>query len=337
MTPSTRNRTGWLLLACLLIVCPARAVLFYDTADPTHNTTAPTGTYADSGWQYEGRFGTFLGTMIAPQYFITAQHIGVQGTTFVSTAAFNGSADITYNVDTSANGGVGYWDIAGTDFRIFKVTTGFNQWAPLYQGSSELGGTVVTNGLGGPRGAAVMVDNGLGPVLAGWKETSGGLTARWGTNQVSAIVPDALSPVGSLLEAQFNALPGTDESFLSPGDSGAGLFIKDAGTWKLAGVNYAIEGNFDTNNTVGDGSDFLAALFNKAGLYEGTDGTGWTYQTPTGTDQPISFYASRISDSTSAISSIAVVPEPAPALLLLCALGLLGRPKRAITAKPRQA
>ncbi|MDB6138706.1 MAG: hypothetical protein JWO94_1778, partial [Verrucomicrobiaceae bacterium] len=160
---SARLNLGLLLGASLLIIDQAQAVLFYNTADTTHNTTAPTGAYADSGWQYEGLFGTFLGTAIAPQYFITAQHIGVQGTTFVSTATFNGSADATYNVDTTANGGVGYWDIAGTDFRIFKVTGTFAQWAPLYQGASEISATVVTTGNGGPRGAAVMVDNGLGP------------------------------------------------------------------------------------------------------------------------------------------------------------------------------
>lgn len=332
MTCGTRFHTALYLLAGLLMAGQARAVLYYDdaaAADPNHNTTAPTGTYADSGWQYEGQFGTFLGTMIAPQYFITAQHIGVQGTSFVSTAAFNGTANINYTVDTSANSGVGYWDIAGTDFRIFKINETFSQWAPLYTGTTELGATVVTNGLGGPRGAAVTVDYGLGPQLDGWKLTPGGTTAHWGTNQISSIIPDAFSPVGSLLAAEFNALPGTDESFLSGGDSGAGLFIKDGGVWKLAGVNYGIEGNFDTNNTTGDSSEFTAALFDKSGLYEGSDASGWTYQTPLGGAKPIDFYASRISDSIPAIASIAVVPEPSSLLLLAAgAFVLQGRRRR---------
>ena len=316
------------LLASLGWVCPAKAVLFYDTGDSTHNTTAPSGAYTGAGWQYEGVFGSFLGTAIAPQYFITAQHIGIQGSTFVSAGVFNGGGDVTYHVDTSANGGAGYWDIGGTDFRIFKISETFNQWAPLYTGSSELGATIVTTGMGGPRGAPVMVDTGLGPQLKGWQLNGSDLTARWGTNQISGMVPVGFSPVGALLAAEFNASPGTDEAFLSPGDSGGGVFILDHGVWKLVGVNYAIDGAFDKNSTVGDGSEFSAALFDKGGLYEGSDSSGWTYQTPTGVDQPINFYVSRISDSASAIGSIATVPEPCGGLLVLAGAGLMGVVRR---------
>lgn len=52
------------------------AVLFYSTSDPIHNTTAPTGSLTNSGWQYEGEWNGFLGTAIAPRYFITAKHVG---------------------------------------------------------------------------------------------------------------------------------------------------------------------------------------------------------------------------------------------------------------------
>lgn len=143
-----------LVLAASLSVIPtAEAILFYDTADPTHNTTVPTGIYADSGWQYEGVYGGFLGTMIAPQLFITAQHIGLQGATFISSDVFNGTAsDVTYTIDASANGGIGYWDIPGTDLRILKINEVFPNYAPLYTGSLENGSALVTMGLGG-RGA----------------------------------------------------------------------------------------------------------------------------------------------------------------------------------------
>ncbi|MDI1311498.1 hypothetical protein [Prosthecobacter sp.] len=32
----------------------------------------------------------------------------------------------------------------------------------------------------------------------------------------------------------------------------------------------------DTNNVVGDGTDIYAALFDRGGLYQGSDSFGWT-------------------------------------------------------------
>ncbi len=310
------------LFACILLI-PGRAhaVLFYDTGDPTHNTTAPTGAYADSGWQYEGTFGNFLGTMIGSQYFVTAQHIGVASNTFVSDAKFNGVADVTYNVDTSANGGVGYWDIPGSDLRVYKIVQTFSSYAQLYTGTGEVGQTLVVNGMGGGRGNSIFVDSGLGPVLKGWGGSGTDAVARWGTNQFSSIVPASQSPVGELLVAQFNALPGTDEATLTGGDSGGGVFIKDNGVWKLAGVNYAIDGSFSTTTPPKDSNSFAADLFDKGGLWEGSDASGWTFNPDTPIDNPSQFYASRVSDYTLPLDSIIGVPEPGA--LVLAALGFM--------------
>src|SRR2546423_6641044 len=62
----------WLLLAPSV----GSGIIFYSTGDPAHNTTAPVGAITNSGWQYEGLWGAYLGTPIAPKYFITATHIG---------------------------------------------------------------------------------------------------------------------------------------------------------------------------------------------------------------------------------------------------------------------
>jgi len=308
-----------LSLLCLSVT-PCRAIVFEATADPTHNTTAPTGTFADSGWQYEGIYGSYLGTMIAPQYFITAQHIGNQGSTFTQSSIFSGGADTTYNIDTAANGGTGYWDIAGTDLRIFKIQETFATYAPLYTGSLETGLTMEINGRGGPRGAAVLVSG----VLHGWQDTSPDGIARWGTNTVSGIYSSA---IGDLLTASFSASGTAEEATLSNGDSGGGVFVNDGGVWKLAGVNYSIDGMFDTNNVVGDGTDFNAALFDRGGLYQGSDSFGWTLIPNLPLDNPSSMYASRISTSAVSIMAITMVPEPQSALLVMLALstGLLQR------------
>jgi hypothetical protein len=308
-------------------VMPGQAIVFYDTGDAGHNTTAPTGIYEDSGWQYEGRYGSFLGTIIAPQYFITAQHFGTQGGTFVHSGIFNGGADVVYNIDLAANGGAGYWDIAGTDLRIFRVEEYFPYYAPLYTGTLEVGMTLVTHGMGGPRGGEVLVSGDL----HGWEHSGGDGTARWGTNIISSIQPTAQ---GDLISATFSASGTLHEATLSVGDSGGGVFVNDGGGWKLAGVNYSVDGHFDTNNTVGDGSDFNAALFDRGGLYQGSDEFGWSFNLDLPLDNPSSMYATRISSNAVAITSIALVPEPQSALLVLLAALCGVCQRRRVTPQP---
>src|SRR5882672_648102 len=99
-------KRGFVLASALVLQnFNGHAVLFYATADPAYNTTAPTGTLAGSGWQYQGLWGNVLGTAIAPQYFIAARHVGGSvGQAFV----LNG---VTYK--TTA-----FWDDIYTDFRV---------------------------------------------------------------------------------------------------------------------------------------------------------------------------------------------------------------------------
>lgn len=313
-----RSLRGLVLTAVISMgqLSQVKAVLFYDTGSSAHNTASPSGAYENSGWQYQGYYGSFLGTMIAPQYFITAQHMGTQGTSFVSAGLFNGAVDVTYTIDTAANGGAGYWDIAGTDLRILKINEYFPVFATLYTGSSEQGMEMVTMGRGGVRGADVMVSG----THQGWRHTSSDGTARWGSNLVSDVT--TVPGLGSLLVASFDASGPehtAEEATLSVGDSGGAVFVNDGGIWKLAGINYSVDGYFDTNSTTGDNSEFNAAMFDRGGLYQGSDSQGWNLIPDTGTDNPSSLYASRISTSAATIQAIAVVPEPHSALLIALA------------------
>src|SRR4051794_20954262 len=72
------------LLGSVLLLTPlvSPAVILFRTPNPTANTTAPTGGLSSSGWQFEGLWGSFLGTPMAPHFFLSAKHIGQAGTSF---------------------------------------------------------------------------------------------------------------------------------------------------------------------------------------------------------------------------------------------------------------
>ena len=310
------------IIALLLAgVLPGGAVMFYDTGDPAyHSETAPGGLLTGSGWQYQGEFGDFLGTMISPHHFITAAHIGVPSTTFVSRSHFNGGSDVTYNINTSANGGTGFWSIPGTDLRIFEVAGMFPEYAPLYTGSDEVGKDLVVMGRGTQRGAAVE----LSAVLKGWSWGAVDNKARWGANTVAEVVD---SGGASYLRAAFDALPGTDEAHLSVGDSGGALFINDMGIWKLAGINYAVDGQWDFDG-LANGDGFNASLFDARGLYVGSDGAGWNIVPDDIAAVPSSFYSTRISGYVGQIQAITGVPEPGVTALLIFGVALFLRRRR---------
>ncbi len=299
-------------------VLPCGAVVFYDTGDITHNReVAPGGSLADSGWQYQGEFGVYLGTMISPNHFITASHIGVPSTNFVSPSYFNGVSDVTYNINTSVNAGTGYWQLPGTDLRIFEILETFPSYAALYEGNDEVGKDLVVMGRGTQRGGTVD----LSSVLKGWRPGASDNKARWGTNTVSGI---ATLSGAEYLVADFDAMPGTDEAHLTSGDSGGAVFIKDAGVWKLAGINFAVEGDWDFNG-LKDGNGFGASLFDSGGLYVGSDSAGWNFITDTVADIPSSFYSSRISNYIAPINTITGVPEPEVTVLLLLGVSFFMR------------
>src|SRR5690242_1174098 len=88
---------GWAGCCALLIsALSGHAVIFYSTGDPSYNTNAPGGALTNSGWQYQGAWATFSGTVISSNAFITAKHVGgtvgdlftFQGAQYTTTASF---------------------------------------------------------------------------------------------------------------------------------------------------------------------------------------------------------------------------------------------------------
>ncbi len=286
-------------LLALLAVSVNAAVI---TGAAGRNTTAPTGPLADSGWQYQGRWKNFLGTPIAPDYFITAGHIGgAVGNTF----SYNGSSYTT----------TAFWDDPNSDLRIWQVNGTFDSYAPLYTDSDEAGKFSVLFGRGTQRGAEVAINNDL----KGWLWGTDDHVQSWGTNtitQVSEGEPDT----GDLLAYEFNVGQSNNEAHLTGGDSGGGLFINDNGTWKLAGINFAVSGPYSLS---ADGSaSFNAALFDTGGLYVENEDDEWELVQDIAPNVPGVSFSTRISSNLDWINSVitampATTPEPSTGLVLL--------------------
>ncbi len=303
----SRRRGIIFLLALLQGVIPAKGVIFYSTGDTNYNTTAPSGSLTNSGWQYEGFWGGFLGTPIAPKYFITAEHVGGQvGNPFV----FRGVAYPTTAVH----------DDPDSDLRIWRICGTFPAYAQIYTLTNEVGRSLVVIGRGTQRGAPVTTTNGLfGIKTNGWLWSTYDGVQRWGENGVAQIVNGngilGTGPIGEVLQATFDASGGINECHLSSGDSGGAVFINDGAVWKLAGVNLAVDGPYNTTNS---GPGFDAAIFDERGLYT-TNSTvgGWDPVLNVGPAQPGSFYSTRVSAHVPWINSIINGPaqaDAAPAL-----------------------
>jgi hypothetical protein len=317
-----RTAIAVVVAVCFGIASRADAVILYRSA--IRNKSAPTGTNANSGWQWQGNWaGGFTGTPIASQYFLTAGHVG-------------GGVGQNLWIDGKNHKTTAVWDDPSTDLRIFKIADKFSSWAPIYTGSTETNKRAMVFGRGTGRGAEVKE----GSVLHGWKWATQDMVRSWGENNVAGSL-DGGTGNGQLLKFTFSKNGLTNEGALSGGDSAGGVFINDGGKWKLAGINYLVDGPFSLSS---GGATFQASIYDKGGLYvqnqlipdSSTDVPGQWYATRVSSRQSwiksIIGSTSSASVSPAALSGTSAVPEPGTLSLVgIGAAWLLGRRRRRLT------
>jgi hypothetical protein len=296
---------GFLASALLFMgtMLPASAIVFISTGDPDYNTSPPAGDLVESGWNLEGFWGNFLGTPIGPHHFLTARHVGgvvgdqlfLGGVVYTTTAVF---------------------DDATSDLRIWQVDLTFPAYAKLYDKTNEVGMDLIVFGRGTQRGDPININGVSGTELRGWGWGPADGRLRWGQNQVASIEngdqqgQTNAGPVniGDLLKATFDFNSGTNEADLTVGDSGGAVFIQDGTTWKLAGINFAVDGPYSLTNS---GPGFEAALFDQGGLYV-DESAGWTLTPDSSTPQPGAFYSTRVSSHLAWIQNVLAHPVTGP-------------------------
>jgi hypothetical protein len=150
----------------------------------------------------------------------------------------------------------------------------------------------------------------LDNTLRGWNWGPNDTVRRWGENDVDEIVP---YQGHDLLYALFDQhmLPNDhpNEAHLSSGDSGGGVFIKDGGVWKLAGINFAVDDLFAAPSA---DSKFDAAIFDARGYYTPLENDPTMFmQISDPNPVPTGFYASRVSSELAWICSVIADPQVA--------------------------
>ncbi len=287
--PPALRRSLVIYLIGLLACCPLHAVIFYSTGDPEHNTAAPTGALTNSGWQFQGRWGAYLGTAISSNAFLTAQHVG-------------NTVGAHFHLNGIAYPSTAFFDDPETDLRLVQVCGTFPDFAILHTNHTEIDKPLIVFGRGTQRGTPVITGD-ANVTTNGWRWGPVDNRIRWGENEVAGVVDGnalfEMSTVGDLLKASFNADAGPNECHLSVGDSAGGLFILD-GTWQLAGINFAVDGPYNTST---NGAGFEAAIFDEGGLYQQDNG-GWTLIPDRPFDQSSAFYATRVSPRIEWIQSV---------------------------------
>ena len=232
----------------------------------------------DRGWSETGSWQGGGGVAIAPDYFLTAHHLGGSaGQPFV----LNG---VTYSTSAMT-------DVPGTDLRLVQIVGSFPSFTAIdhQPPGSEVTQPISLVGFGHYTHGTPLITN---SIQNGW--FWGSATGKnFAMNTVKAITT---TDVGPTLDFTFDPLSGQNEGIYTLFDSGGGAFVLSNGKWRLAGVAYSITSFYQHS---GDANYLPAAIYNSSGLYT-TDQSG-NYVAASG---PQHGYASEVAASWQPIDRV---------------------------------
>ncbi|MEI7903263.1 MAG: DUF11 domain-containing protein [bacterium] len=251
--------------AALFLAQQAEALVYCVTNSVDYHQNAPTGEWADSGWNETAPITNFLGTVIYSNAMLTAKHIWEISV---------GEQFMYEGQNHTVNSRV---EDTNSDFVILFFTPSATNFARINIETNDISAFVVLQGRGTERGIEVVTGTGH---TNGWKWGPSQAIRRWGVNRyIGAYAGDETYAV-----AAFDNNGDPDECMLSVGDSGGPGFIRTGSGWKLATVNYSVEPS-DFSLFANHGQPFNATLYDYGGLYYKENGT-WLYQPPGATNTP---------------------------------------------------
>jgi hypothetical protein len=308
----TRNLRRLLTLASAAGLCSipvaARAVITFGGTGNNY-TAAPGDSHVSSVDNYEGQInGSFTATMVNSNYVIGANHtFGAVTQQFTFNDSATSGSSQTFNTQIAAS--LDDLELASlipgqTDTLGHAAAFPASQQAPIYTGNSETGGSIVDVGRGISR---------AGATTGGWNTDGDQGPFSWGTNTVASVLTDNDLGTsgrfgGDFLQFTFNNNPtNQNECIDATFDSGGGLFINNAGTYQLAGINGLVDSVFTAPNA---NSMANAVLYDTFGYYEeNADGSFSQITTHT----PESSYATRVSSKANFINLVDGTIAPANA------------------------
>ena len=299
----------------------AKAVIVLGgTGGSGRNTVRPADLAGGLAWDLQGDYGSYLGTPIAPNWFITANHFGTVDTKLTTVDG------VQHFVDPATGSTV---QIPGTDLILRRVVQPFTNYAAIYNPTTDgviaPTDTITVLGRGRARGAVYPTAG----TPQGWIWGANDTVRSYGTNTISGLAVvsqndvDNGSPfaVGTtFLESNFDNNGDPNEGTLAEGDSGGGVFVYKNGQYRLVRINYGVD-LFRESATAT--TDLLAAIYDARGLYEPTDINDVNVPITGAAPVPQMWDASYVPNSLNFIA--ATVPEPTVLGGLAVGALLLGR------------